>query len=307
MTRRPMPPGQVWERHSYKNTFGVERRTNLLENWPDGKRVAVLLSFDPDVDIQAARPGFSMTMHEDGSVNYGAVLESQYGIRYGIPRILSILRDHGVKATFPTPGATVEWYPDIVRQIARDGHEIASHSYWHFDLHTISAEQVRQEIKDCTEVIEEVAGTRPVGWRTGRYAITPQLLDDLIEFGYQWQSDIPNDDVPFFLERAGGSLLQIPIGVDDWNMNLLASTNDRLHMGGVPYTSPEHFYSIMECEFKVLYRESSEQPRIFQVCFHPEITGQPSRAWALTKIIEYCLSRPGVWFTTFSEITRLCR
>src|SRR5215212_10088482 len=53
----------------------------------------------------------------------------EYGARVGVPRVLDLLRTHGILATFFIPGHTIDSFPEVVAGILAEGHEVAHHSY----------------------------------------------------------------------------------------------------------------------------------------------------------------------------------
>lgn len=297
---------QGWERDSWERTFGRTGPTELLDRWPQGTRLAVALSFDTQADIDAARPGYQTTMRRDGSVNYVDQMERQYEAKAGVKRILRILRSYGVKATFPTTGLTAEWYPELVASIAHDGHEVASHSYSHWLMHTFSHDEEQEEIARVTEAIENATGTRPRGWRSPMYSSTGRTLELLARAGYVYDASFPNDDLPFWIETPAGRMLGMPSCLDDSNMYLMPVSSWSTHAGGNFYASPQHVLNSWLCEFDVLYEESAEEPRICSLTLHPRVSGRPFRSWALSRFIEHALSHEGVWFARFGEIAELC-
>jgi peptidoglycan/xylan/chitin deacetylase (PgdA/CDA1 family) len=81
------------------------------------------------------------------------------------PRLLDILQQHNVKATFFVIGQNVERYPGIAQRIVAEGHEIANHTWSHPDLMLLSGERVDREISRCQEIILEVTERRAVLFR----------------------------------------------------------------------------------------------------------------------------------------------
>jgi peptidoglycan/xylan/chitin deacetylase (PgdA/CDA1 family) len=77
-----------------------------------------------------------------------------------VSRLLDVLRDRGVRATFFVTGAFADRYEAIVHRIAAEGHEIANHSYNHPDFRTLSDDQMRVEIRRGTASVESAAGVR---------------------------------------------------------------------------------------------------------------------------------------------------
>ena len=77
------------------------------------------------------------------------------------PKLLDILKTHQVKATFFVVGNRVVKYPEIVARAAREGHEIANHSWSHPRLSELSDQDVRQELQKDEDAICSVIGIRP--------------------------------------------------------------------------------------------------------------------------------------------------
>lgn len=76
-------------------------------------------------------------------------------------RLLDILRMENVKATFFVVGKMAKKRPELVREIVREGHEIANHTFSHATLTRITPEEVRADYEACNNVLEEITGTRP--------------------------------------------------------------------------------------------------------------------------------------------------
>lgn len=77
-----------------------------------------------------------------------------------IPDILNSLKEADVKATFFIVGQWAEKYPDKVRMIALEGHDIANHSHSHLRMGALDRSSIRSEIKKANSVLEELAGSK---------------------------------------------------------------------------------------------------------------------------------------------------
>jgi peptidoglycan/xylan/chitin deacetylase (PgdA/CDA1 family) len=97
------------------------------------------------------------------------------------PRLLDILRQQGVRATFYVIGRNVETYPEIARRIVAEGHEIANHTWNHPALTKVSAAKLKQEIESTTKVIERVTGRRPTNMRPPYGAINDRVRQSLLQ------------------------------------------------------------------------------------------------------------------------------
>lgn len=77
------------------------------------------------------------------------------------PLILDILKEFDIPATFFVVGSNVEFYPDLIRRIANEGHEIGNHTYHHNHVAKMSLEDLTQDITRCNDAIEKITGARP--------------------------------------------------------------------------------------------------------------------------------------------------
>lgn len=295
-----------WHKDRFEETFGARLPGRFRANWPTGKRIAVLLTFDTQGDIDAAVRGYQgTTLWPGGLINYCDLTMRQYDIYEGVPRVLRILRKYDVRATFPISGVTAEWYPDMVREVAAEGHEVAAHGHRHVPMVVLDEAEQRCEVELATEAIEKTAGVRPTGWRCPMYSITAQTLDDLAALGYIWDSDFHDRDFPYVIEKKGRTkIVEIPAGNDDWSLYIQLDSG-QVQMGGTPYGTSDGVFSTLKSEFDILYEESRDEPRMFQFCMHPKISGRPCRAAVLDRLIAYIRAHDGVWFASCGEIASL--
>src|SRR5260221_678697 len=82
-------------------------------------------------------------------------------IEHGLNKIIELLDKHQCKATFFTLGWIAEKYPQLVKQLANAGHELASHSYSHEKVYNQSREEFREEIRRTKNILENISG-KPV-------------------------------------------------------------------------------------------------------------------------------------------------
>ncbi len=112
------------------------------------------------------------------------------------PRLLNILRDRNIKATFYVIGNCVDRHPHIVRRIVAEGHEIGNHTYTHRKLTTLGSSEVRTEMSKTQAAIVRAAGVKPRTMRPPYGALrTDQRNTIFSEFGYptiMWSVD-PQD------------------------------------------------------------------------------------------------------------------
>src|SRR6266567_9524817 len=122
------------------------------------------------------------------------------------PKLLDLLAAHHIKATFFVIGENVAEHPEIVERAAREGHEIANHSWSHPNLGKMSGDSVRSQLKRTDDAIRNATGTRPTLMRPPYGSITdPEKRWIHDEFGYQiilWDVD------PYDWKRPGPSVVR---------------------------------------------------------------------------------------------------
>lgn len=109
-----------------------------------------------------------------------------------IEEILDALDQAKVKATFFILGQWCEKYPESVKEIAARGHEIASHSYTHRDMDTLSREELVEEVHKAMAVLEETCGQKPELLRPPSGAYNDLAIETICALGYypiQWDVD----------------------------------------------------------------------------------------------------------------------
>jgi peptidoglycan/xylan/chitin deacetylase (PgdA/CDA1 family) len=121
------------------------------------------------------------------------------------PRLLDMLRARNIKATFYVIGRSVDLYPQIVRRMVAEGHEVGNHSHTHRLLSKLGDAEVRSEMSRCSDAIARAAGVRPRTMRPPYGGLTQrQRVMVHAEFGYPtilWSVD------PLDWKRPGPSVV----------------------------------------------------------------------------------------------------
>ena len=137
--------------------------------------------------------------------------------------ILAMLAESGVKATFFTLGWVAQRYPEQVRRIVAEGHELASHGFNHRRAADQSRSEFRQDVDSAKKLLEDIAGVAVLGYRAPSFSIGAAnmwALDVLRETGHRYSSSIypivhdhyGMPDAPRFAQQpaAGNGLLELP-------------------------------------------------------------------------------------------------
>lgn len=108
-------------------------------------------------------------------------------------KILDLLDERSIKATFFTLGWVAERYPDIIKRIVSEGHELACHGYEHIRVTEQTPEQFRDDVAKAKKILEELSGKEIKGYRAASYSIGASnlwALNVLQEEGFKYSSSI---------------------------------------------------------------------------------------------------------------------
>ena len=273
-------------------------------SWPPGVTAAACLTFDMDAEAAVLTADIS-------SINRMTPMSHQsYGPLVGVPRILALLRRHELTATFFIPGYSAHRYPGVVRAVADAGHEIAHHSYFHENTIGMDEKTEAAMLDLGLRALRDVAGVRPDGYRAPMWEMnfhTPRLL---AERGFRYDSSLMDSDYPYVLAvdgahgarpatgKAARTLVEIPVswGLDDWEQYAFLPGL----IGSGVIESPAKALEMWTLELEAMHRLGA----VFVLCCHPFLSGRPSRAEALERLIERMKSLDGLWITTVGEVAR---
>jgi peptidoglycan/xylan/chitin deacetylase (PgdA/CDA1 family) len=288
-------PPWAWEERRWR--AGVEKvragRSLRPAGWKDGARVCVALSFDSDHETSTLR---------EGSISPGRLSQGEYGSRVAVPRILALLRRHGIRASFFVPAVVAMLHPEEQRRVAAEGHELAMHGWIHEMTSQLTLAVERDLMRRAYETLAKIAGRPPVGVRCPSWDFSPATLGLIRELELVYDSSLMADDEPYELLEDGEptGIVELPVEwiKDDapyFGMNRASALR--------PYTPPSAVLEIFRAEFDGAVAEGG----LFLLTMHPHIIGHRSRIALLAELIEHMKGVDGVWFATHEEVARYCQ
>ncbi|HMC14533.1 MAG TPA: XrtA system polysaccharide deacetylase [Albitalea sp.] len=198
-------------------------------------------------------------------------------VERNVDRILAMLDERDTKATFFTLGWIAQRYPQLVRRIAAQGHEVASHGYGHERASDLSEQAFSVDIESAKKILEDLTGMAVTGYRAPSFSIGRANLwafDCLARAGYRYSSSIypirhdhyGMPDSPRFAHKINDALIEVPI------------TTLRMFSRNLPSSGGGYFrllpYAVSRWMLQRVNRQEQESAIFY---FHPwEIdVGQP--------------------------------
>ena len=218
-----------------------------------------------------------------------------FGPRVGVPRLLALLADHNLRASFFVPGFTADRYPATVDAILSAGHEVAHHSYSHRSAVDLSADEQRADFERALEALRrcgaDVRGHRAALWEASWQ--TPSLV---AEYGLGYDSSLMDADTPYRLGTPMGEIVELcpSWSLDDWEQYAFLPRPDIGATVGSPRTVAELWIHELDA--------ARRHGTLMVLTCHPFISGRAGRTEALRMLIEAAHERGDVGFATCAEV-----
>ena len=258
--------------------------------WRNGKKCAVILSFDFDAE----------SLWEAKNLRTPSVMSrGEYGALVGAPRILSMLDELGIHATFFVPAETARRHADVVKEISAKGHEIGHHGDVHENPVKLEPGQEERILAIGIETLEKITGSRPVGYRSPAWDLSNNSIRLLQEYEFVYDSSMMADDFQLYLIKDKGeqtNIVEVPVSWELDDAPHFLFTFAPVYFSGM--AAPSQVYEIWAAEFEGAYNSGGA----FILTMHPQIIGRYHRLKMVKKLINDIAGYPDVWFATCSEV-----
>ena len=215
---------------------------------------------------------------------------AEYGLRCGMPRILSLLDDRELPASTSFNASVIDAYPSCAEAMLEAGWEFIGHGVHQRSIQDAGDEAALIEL--AMEKIGRFTGKRPRGWLGPGLRESFDTPDLLKAAGIEYLFDWVVDDLPAWIDTKNGPLLSLPYTLE---------LNDSVIYAVERHASPEIFRRFSDT-LEVFNWELRQQPRVLTIALHPHLIGVPHRFTYLQKMLDVLLDRDDVIFVTGGAI-----
>ncbi len=220
-----------------------------------------------------------------------------YGINRGAPRVLKLLENAGVNATWTVCGQALEKAPWLADALMDRGDEPADHGHkWAFTAF-MDEETEAAFIEKSADSIAHTCGRRPAGWLS-RYLYSENTRRLLKASGYSYHMDDYSDDFPYWdhVDMGEGKtepMVILPYAIDSNDMKFWID----------PSFTTQMWIDYAKQTFDCLRTEAREDgARMMSLGLHLRIIGRPGRIGALKDVLDYVTGHDDVWIATREQI-----
>ncbi len=273
----------------------LPRRSKV--SWPGGARVALLVVpalewFPLDMKGKPFKPPGAMVTPYPDLRHYTL---RDYGNRVGIYRVMKALDRFGIRASVAVNAAVAARHPGLIASCAERGWEVMANGLDMDHLHYggLAPAEEQRLVDETLSILRRVSGQVIRGWLSPARSESFATLDLIRAAGIDYVCDWVNDDMPYAMQTASGTLYAMPVPNDIDDHTILIQNRHS-----------EDEYARQLCDqFDLLHAEASSQGgRILALSLHPWVIGQPYRIGALERALAHVMSRGAVWSATASEI-----
>ncbi|MBX5206756.1 polysaccharide deacetylase [Rhizobium sp. NZLR11] len=235
----------------------------------------------------------------------------EFGALVGLPRVLDLLTDKEVSATFFVPAHSAGAFPDGVTGIRDQGHEIALHGYCHETPIGLTREQESDLLDRSIEKMRSVLGRdyAPKGYRSPAWDLSANSIDLLEERGLLYDSSMMGDDYRPYRARKRFSadeddyergepsrVVEIPVAWELDDFPHFVFLNKPMYLG---MRTPAEVFDLWVEEFDFCHSLGNG---VFTLTMHPQVIGRGPRIAMLSRLIDHMRSQPDVHFMTMAEV-----
>ncbi|KQR77688.1 polysaccharide deacetylase family protein [Rhizobium sp. Leaf341] len=234
----------------------------------------------------------------------------EYGAAVGLPRVLRLLEEKKVKATFFVPAHTAVSFNRQALSILEAGHEIGVHGYCHETPIGLSRDAEASLLDRTMEKLRTALGSdfQPVGYRSPAWDLSADSIALLEERGFLYDSSLMADDYTPYWARRGfevseeiytagpkSRVVEIPVAWELDDFPHFMFLNKPMYQG---MRTPAEVFELWKDEYDFA---TTIEEGVFTLTLHPQVIGRGPRIAMLSRLIDHMKATPGTTFSTVAE------
>lgn len=274
--------------------------------WPDGSGVAVsvVVNYEEGAEynlldgdgVNDTWGEYSTTVEPEWR-DLGGETHFEFGSRVGVWRLARLFDEYGIPVSFGACAVALERNPPLCEWLRERDHEVIGHGYRWTDDWKLGRDEEREQMQLAIGSVERSTGQRVRGWyiRSFPSVNTRELLVE--DGGFLYDSDACNDEIPYFVDVNGTRFLVVPY---------TKVFNDNRYLIAPTYSTPHDFFENLRLGLDYLIEEvrGGLGGRMMTVGIHSRWSGQPNRASAIRRFIEYVQASDEACFMRRVDIAR---
>ncbi|MDN8617306.1 polysaccharide deacetylase family protein [Variovorax ginsengisoli] len=281
------------------------------------KSKEIYISFGVDVDAVSGWLGSYGGQDSPDDISRG-----MFAGEVGVPRLLKLFERHDIKASWFTPGHSIETFPTQMQAVADAGHEIGLHGYSHENPIEMTPAQEEIVLDKSIELVTRLTGKPPTGYVAPWWEFSPVSNELLVKKGIKYDHSLMHHDFHPYYVRVGDKwtnidytqhpdawmkplqrgvetdLVEIPASwyLDDLPPMMFIKKSPNSH----GYVNPRDVEQMWRDQFDWVYREMDYA--VFPITLHPDVSGHPQVLLMLERLIAHFQAFPGVRFATYDQV-----
>ena len=277
----------------------------------------IICAFGTDIDSVAGWIG-----SYGGGDSPSDIQRGIFASEVGNIRLLKLFKKYKLKTSFFIPGHSIETFPDQVKRIVDEGHEIGAHGYLHENPIAMTPTQEEDVLVKCIDLIQKLSGQKPRGYVAPWWEMSASTAALLQKYGFTYDHSQGYRDFQPFYARVGDSWTVIDYSkkATEWMKPLvhgkeidLVEIGANWYVDDLPpmmfmkkapnshgFVNPRDIEQMWRDQFDWVYREMDYG--VFPFTIHPDVSGRPQVLLMLERLIEYINKHEGVEWMTFEQI-----
>lgn len=281
------------------------------------KKKKIICAFGTDIDSVAGWIG-----SYGGGDSPSDIQRGVFASEVGNIRLLNLFKKYKLKTTFFIPGHSIETFPDQVKRIADEGHEIGAHGYLHENPIAMTPTQEEDVLAHCVDLIERLCGQKPRGYVAPWWEMSNSTAALLLKYGFKYDHSQGYRDFQPFYARVGDSWTTIDYSktAKEWMKPMihgkeidLVEVGANWYVDDLPpmmfmkkaanshgFVNPRDIEEMWRDQFDWVYDHMDYA--VFAFTIHPDVSGRPQVLAMLERLIKYINKKAGTEWMTFEEI-----